>query len=153
MHKIFILFTIIAQMCFASPFDITDKYEKETSQVIEDIAMDPIIYQKQQIIKPDTKQSEIDKIQSFIRTNKAKLIMLDIKNGSKKNFILTKGDSVKIDNLNISLISCNLEKDPVYDKISLAELLINDKILTFSNDNNLNNIKIKNMLLVVDCYD
>lgn len=142
---------MIAQMCFASPFDLADDDEEDIRQKKEDMEVSSLTNAIQPIIAEDMAQPAINKIQLFIETNKAKFIAIDIRNGNKKEFILNTGDSIKMDDINLRLQNCYVEKDDFHHKISIAPVSIDSKNFTLSNDTNIRNISIKNMLLIVDC--
>jgi hypothetical protein len=151
MHQIFVLLIIITQMCFASPFDLADEDDEEIRQKKEDMEISSVTNTIQPIIAEDIQQPEINKIQPFVETNKAKFIAIDIRNGRKQEFILTTGDSIKIDNSNFKLRNCYIEKDYFHHKISIAPVFIDGKNFTLSNETNIGNSSINNMLLIVDC--
>jgi hypothetical protein len=58
-----------------------------------------------------------------------------------------------IENINIKLQSCSLEKGEFYNPISIAQLLVDNKYITSSSDFNLGNVEIKDKLLSVYCND
>lgn len=142
MHKIFLLLIIIKQICFASPFDITNEdyddtyYKEETTRVDHNL-----------------QQQNIQKEKAFITTNKGKFTLISIKDGNKQNFTLNIGDKIMIQDINIELKNCYLEIDDFYHKISIIQCLINGKNIKFSNDFNINHIQIKDLLISVTCYN
>jgi len=136
MQKIFIFLVITTQICFASPFDITDQDDKTIPTQIPDNTI------------PQTAIKD-DKI--FISTDKAKFSLISIKDGSKRILTLNVGDKILIQDINIELQSCYLEVDNFYNKISTAECLVNGQYIKFSNDFNLSNMEIKDMLFSLEC--
>jgi len=136
MQKIFIFLVITTQICFASPFDITDQDDEKIPTQIPDNTI------------PQTAIKD-DKI--FISTDKAKFSLISIKDGSKRILTLNVGDKILIQDINIELQSCYLEADSFYNKISTAECLVNGQYIKFSNDFNLGNMEIKDMLFSLEC--
>lgn len=148
MQKLLILLVIITQICFASPFDIANDDEEENNNVKQ---VRPQILEQETILEEDIIEPKIQKIQSFIKTNKAKFILLNIRDGHKKTFTVVVGETIKIQDIDLQLQSCNIEIDDFYHKISIATCLINRKDVILSNDFNLGTIQIKDILLSVDC--
>ena len=150
MQKLLILLSMAVEICFASPFNLVDKDEEE---VFHSKHIQSQIVEEGQIFEDDVIHAESHNIKSFIETNQAKFILIDIQNGHKDELTIAVGDSIRIEDIDIQLQSCSLEKDDFYHKISTAECLCDGQYMTISNDCNIGNIHIiKNKLLIVDCY-
>jgi hypothetical protein len=148
MQNLLILLTIATQICFASPFDFADEDYEELYQS-QEIPSETV---KHEVII-DEVMIEPEKIQPFVERNKAKFILINIKNGNKKEFTLAVRERISIEDIDIQLQSCSLEKDEFYNPISIAQLLVNNKYITSSSDFNLGNVEIKDKLLAVYCHD
>ena len=150
MLRFIILLSIIAQMCFASPFDVADEDEKEVNNSTQNANIQSEVVNTSEDSE-GIMQPKIDQIQSLIESKSAKIFTINIKTGNKNLFEAAVGDSVKVENINLRLKNCLIESDNLYHKISIAELSVDGKHIVISNDSNLGNIPIKDLLLVVNC--
>jgi hypothetical protein len=137
-------------MCFASPFDVADEDEKEVNNSIENTSIQPRAVNtsedSQDIIQP-----KIEQIQFLVESNSAKIATIDIKTGNNNLFEVPVGGSIKVEDINLRLKNCLIEGDNFYHKISVAELSVDGNHMIISNDSNLGNTPIKDLLLVVNC--
>jgi hypothetical protein len=98
-----VILLLITRIVSASPFDITQEEEV------------------QELLDNPTKL-----VESFIEKNEAALTILDTKTAKKTIVSLKKAEAIQYKDLTLNLEGCWQEKDTFYNKISLAEIRVND---------------------------
>jgi hypothetical protein len=141
--KLAVILTIIfPNICFASPFDLAgEQYEEAVIEETEEIETGG--FESEEV------GQEQNKI--FQSTNKAEIVAVNIKNGKRYQIKVNVGDNAKIDNINLKLLSCMVEKDNFYKKISLANTIINGEKIILTSDFNLQGASIEDKLIILNC--